>query len=244
MDNIFITNAFDEWKERPPSRKVRFLNKILEKLGSGLRLSRPQRTGWMTNTEKRINMFHLADQVLFYGVPGDFVELGCHAGQSAALLRRIMDNYGRQSLHVYDSFAGLPELKPEDGDTSIYHEGWGRISEEALLSNFRRLDLQPPIVHAGWFEDTLPAELPEKIAFAHLDGDLYDSIKISLEFVYPRLSKGAICLIDDYCDPDIHDRWLELPGVKRACDEFLKDKPEKVFLLYASGHSHGYFRKL
>jgi O-methyltransferase len=84
-----------------------------------------------------------------------------------------------------------------------------------------------------------------------LDGDLYDSIKVSLEYVYPRLSPGAVCLVDDYCDFDVFREAVDLcPGVKRACDEFLANKPEKVAVMYggydsALGYgSHGYFRKL
>ena len=230
--------------EQKPSKKIQCINWALKKLGFKIRCARPRVTGWMTNVEQRMNMFHLADQVLSYGVKGDFVELGCHAGQSAALLRRIMnDNNSSKSLHVYDSFAGLPELTTEDGNTTIYSKGWGTVPEKAVLSNFKRHNLQPPIAHVGFFETTLLTELPEKIAFAHLDGDLYESIRLSLEHVYPRLSRGAVCLIDDYCDPDAHNCWNELPGVKRACDEYLEDKPEEVTLLYSDAHTHGFFRK-
>lgn len=83
-----------------------------------------------------------------------------------------------------------------------------------------------------------------KYSFAYLDGDLYDSILISLKHVYPRLTKGAICLIDDYNDPSINPvGWNKLPGVKKACDEYLSNKPEKVTLLYAGVYPHGFFRK-
>lgn len=245
MNNIFITNYFDDWKEQQPSKKVQSINWILKKLGLKILCGRPRVTGWMTNVEQRMNMFHLADQVLFYGVEGDFVELGCHAGQSAALLQHIIDGYdGNRELHVYDSFEGLPELTTEDGKTTIYNKGWGTIPEQALLTNFEQHSLQPPVVHVGFFKDTLPTGLPDTIAYAHLDGDLYESIKTSLEYVYPRLSKGAICLIDDYCNPEIHSCWNELPGVKQACDEYLKDKPEEVHLLYSDRHTHGFFRKM
>lgn len=70
-------------------------------------------------------------------------------------------------------------------------------------------------------------------------------ILVSLEYVYPRLTKGAICLIDDYGDPSINPLgWNKLPGVKKACDEYLADKQENVSLLYAGDYTHGYFRKL
>ncbi len=51
-------------------------------------------------------------------------------------------------------------------------------------------------------------------------------------------------VIDDYCDPAVHNVHNILPGVKQACDEFFKDKPEKVSVLIAGCQSHGYFRKL
>jgi O-methyltransferase len=66
---------------------------------------------------------------------------------------------------------------------------------------------------------------------------------VSLQHTYPRLPPGAVCVIDDYCDPSFSD-WNFLPGVKKACDEFFADKPEKVAPLYAGFAAQGYFRKL
>ncbi len=243
MHSIFITDTFPGWVLKESSAKVKFVNSILKALGFQARLHSPKHTGLMTNIEQRINMYHFASQVLSYDVSGDFVELGCHVGQSAVLFKKIIEHYDpSRTLHLYDSFSGLPEIKPEDGNTPFY-QGQMEASREVLLNNFKACNLSPPIIHEGWFKDTLPTELPEKIAFAHLDGDLYDSIIVSLQYVYPKLSKGAICLIDDYCDSDIHDCWNLLPGVKKACDEFLSDKEENVSLLYSGDYTHGYFRK-
>ena len=83
-----------------------------------------------------------------------------------------------------------------------------------------------------------------ELLFAYLDGDFYDSILISLQYVYPKLTAGAVCLIDDYCDPQINPKgWNRLPGVKKACDEYLRDKPEKIEFIYSGPYSHGFFRK-
>lgn len=244
MHNIFITNQFDDWKLKPPSKKAEWVNKILAKLGKGVRLMPPTNTGRMTNVEQRMNMYHLVSQVLVYDVPGDFVELGCNAGLSAVLFQKIISYYDEsRELHVYDSFEGLPDAKSADGDTS-FKKGEMRTTKDTLISNFKSAGLKPPHVHVGWFDKTLPTELPEIIAFSHLDGDFYDSLKVSLDYVYPRLSKGAVCLIDDYCDPSVCNIWNKLPGVKRACDEFLADKPEKVSVLHAGEYAHGFFHKL
>jgi O-methyltransferase len=258
MDNFFIVRDFD-WKIRRSSNLDRALNLITRRFGvasdtagfvdnliyrlTGLSLA-PTRSGVSTNVEQRINMYHLASQVIAYDVDGDFVEVGCNEGQSAVLIKKVIDSQGSsKKLHVYDSFEGLPSIGAIDGST--YKKGDLATSEDVLRRNFALHGLDLPEIHKGWFEDTLPVSLPGKICFAHLDGDLYESIMVSLRFVYDRLSSGAICLIDDYCDKAINPQgWDYLPGVKKACDEFLSDKPEEISYIYSGVFTHGFFRKI
>jgi O-methyltransferase len=258
MDNFFITRDFD-WQIRRSSHLDRALNIVAKRLGmtsntagfvDGLiyRLSgysfAPTRSGISTSVEQRINMFHLVSQTIAYDVEGDLVEVGCHEGQSAVLIAKVLKGHNSsKELHVYDSFEGLPATRAEDG--GVYERGDLAISEDILRANFRTHGLDLPAIHKGWFDDTLPKGLPAKISFAHLDGDLYDSIMVSLKYVYPRLTAGAICLVDDYCDTSIDPNgWNYLPGVKIACDEFLADKPEIMSYLYSGSFTHGFFRKL
>lgn len=77
----------------------------------------------------------------------------------------------------------------------------------------------------------------EKFAFVNFDCDLEAPIRLGLEFCYPRLSSGGIILIYDY-----KSGW-KWPGVKRAVDGFLKDKPERLILLPDKSGS-AIFRKL
>jgi len=244
MDNAFITKYFD-WPLRPLSKKADLINGVLSQLGVYARLGHPPdsaTTGVMTNIEQRMNMYHLLSAALAYGVAGDVVELGCNTGQSSVLFQTIIEHMDpARKLHVYDSFEGLPGPVAADGD--FLGKGGLKVSREILAENFQRHGLRQPIVHEGWFEDTLPNGLPEAVCFAHLDGDFYESILVSLEHVYPRLSRGAVCLIDDYADPSRLAGWNKLPGVKKACDEFLADKPEAVSVLWAGAMAHGFFRK-
>ena len=245
-DNFFIAQWF-HWKVAgiaDVSAKVALVNRLLRKLGFWVSLQPPRENGGMTNVEQRMNLWHFASQVLAYRVPGSFVELGCNEGHSSVLIQKVIEDFDPlREFHVYDSFEGLPALRPEDGDTR-YGQGQMRTTREKLLANFSRYGLRVPAIHPGWFEDTLPTQLPDTICFAYLDGDLYESIKVSLQYVYPRLSRGAICVFDDYADPAVWPQaWNELPGVKRACDDFFADKPEKVTFLYSGEMSHGYFYK-
>ncbi|HWZ21356.1 MAG TPA: TylF/MycF/NovP-related O-methyltransferase [Cytophagaceae bacterium] len=231
MDNIFLTKLFDWCEKRNIQNEPGFTNF--------------SSTGRMTNIEQRINLFHLAEQVIVYGVEGDFVELGCHEGTTAALLQIVIEgNNSSKDLYLFDSFEGLPKPLKEDENTP-FKEGMLLASEEKLRENFNNAGLTTPKIFKGWFDDTLKDNLPEKIAFAHLDGDLYESILISLHEVYPLLTKNAICVIDDYNDLNkTPNGFKDLPGVKAACDLFFKDKPEKIYSLYCDNYAHAYFRKV
>jgi O-methyltransferase len=242
MDGVFVSEWFD-WKQRKPSRPLRLLNKVLRKLHFPYRIVPPPYSGTHTNIERRINIFHLVSHVLCCGVPGDLVELGCNKGQTSVVIQKIIEHYDpRRILHVYDSFEGLPDTT--EGDTGTpFRGGWMKISPEVVLDNFRRYGLRPPRIHAGWFKHTLPTELPDQICFAYLDGDFYESILISLQHVYPRLSSGGVCVVDDYCDP-ARSEWNLLPGVKRACDDFFANELNRVESLYAGDSAQAYFRKL
>jgi O-methyltransferase len=259
MDNFFITQYFD-WRIRRLSLVDRIVSRILSKIFGSTEFRSadfvdkiysnftgnnviPSASGIMTNVEQRMNMYHLVSQVLAYGVEGDFVELGCNTGDSSVLITKLLQAYNSdKKLAVYDSFEGLPPAKQIDGE--FYKEGYCKTNEDVLRMNFKTYNLPIPEIHKGWFQDTLPSGLPEKIAFAYLDGDFYDSILISLQHVYPKLTPGAVCLIDDYCDPQINPKgWNRLPGVKKACDEYLADKPEAVEFIYSGSYSHAFLRK-
>jgi len=197
----------------------------------------------MLSIDQRINIFKLLKQTIDKNTEGEVVDLGCYDGLNSILIQHILDEYHcKKELHVYDSFQGLPYKSKEDADTE-YDKGWCKISKDQLIDNFNFYHIKLPIIHAGWFKDILPEELPPKISFVHIDGDLYHSIKVSLKAVYSRLSKGAVVVIDDYYDDKVHVGKNILPGVKEACDEFFKDKNENVIPLIAGNKAHAYFIK-
>lgn len=202
----------------------------------------------MTDYDQMVHIYHLLSQVLVFNVPGAVVELGCHEGKTSVFLQMIIDHFAPdRELHVYDSFQGMPVRGPAD---IFLDEGELTVTKEHVEEVFRQWGQKLPYIHAGWFKDTLPSSLPSSIAFAYLDGDYYDSILTSLEYVCPRLSKNAIVLIHDYCDLERNPRaWTEFPGVKQACNVFFaRGKPEKIYVLDGSkdgpkGIAMGYFRK-
>lgn len=220
-----------------------------------LDIHRKNRT--MQSLDQSLNIYYLLRETLLLQIPGDVVEIGCYRGLTAVMLQKTLDSFSSQkSLHLYDSFEGLPQKGREDDlenwkgmkkidykDNKKIGKGWFSTTESAVLENFSSFNVKTPFIHKGWFEDTLPDHLPKMVSFALLDGDFYESILTSLENLYPKLSKGAIVVIDDYCDSDLEGKQNTFPGVKKACDQFLKGKEEKIVQLASLNEFHGYFIK-
>ncbi|MFG2133829.1 TylF/MycF/NovP-related O-methyltransferase [Streptomyces sp. NPDC048751] len=174
-----------------------------------------------TSRERVLALTPYVLQVAFDQIPGDFVEVGCYRGGTALWTRAVLDSVGEadRTLHVYDSFQGMPE--PRSVDMDLMGKGDLTASVEDVVQAHDRWQKRKPVIHPGWFEDTLPTQLPDRICFAYLDGDFHDSILTGLRYCVPRLSPGAVILIDDYADVEAHPRvWNGFPGVKQACDEF------------------------
>lgn len=172
--------------------------------------------GGMLCVGRVANLMHYAMQCS--GLSGDMVEFGCHTGRTAALLSALTE----KPFWLYDSFEGLPDRMPQDeGSLEHFRRGVLAVPMDEVAARFTRLKVLPPIIHKGWFNELEPDKLPSRISFAHLDGDMYESIRASLVRVYPRLVPGGACIIDDY-------GWTGTSGVKIAVDEFMKFKREQV----------------
>lgn len=154
-------------------------------------------------------------------LPGDVVELGCNVGMTTSFMRRLLNGAGSdKEIHVYESFKGLPEKTEGDG-TSHSVKGESTVSKQMLTDTFEKANLKLPIINSGWFSEIPDEQYPDKICFAFFDGDFYTSILDSFKKVYHKMVKGGIILVHDY-------KWQVYPGVKKAIDDFLIDKPEKV----------------
>lgn len=180
------------------------------------------------------NTFLIASKCIKENVPGDFVECGVAAGaQIAAIAYACHKNLDFRKIHLFDSFEGIPLAGPNDTqqpgitgpiqhntnvkdlNTLLVSSGIAAHSVEEVINNMKlwNIDTKNFIFHKGWFQHTLPKDESsiEKIAFLRLDGDLYESTKICLEYLYQKISKGGYIVIDDYI----------LTGCKKAVDEYL-----------------------
>ena len=161
-------------------------------------------------------IIRLAHEAL--GIEGDFVEMGCYKGDTSLLLAEVVKNTPHR-LWIYDSFEGLP--KKTDSDYSEigkdFQAGELLVTKREVKERFLKAGLKVPMIKKAWFSELEDEDLPEKIAFAFLDGDFYESIKDSLRLVEKKLLPGGIVLVHDYTNE-------ALPGVAKAVDEWNSDK--------------------
>lgn len=119
---------------------------------------------------------------------GCFVEFGVYRGGSAWHLARLAGAQGR-ALHLFDTFAGIPERSVHDQQHAVGDFG------DADLTTVRSL-IPSAIFHVGVFPATMTDIGP--IAFVHIDCDQYRSCLAAIEQFWPRLISGGLLLFDDY----------------------------------------------
>ena len=182
-------------------------------------------------------ILELAQSTLDRAVEGDWAEFGCYKGDTSVLLGKLLKNSqtlktSAKSLYLYDSFAGLPEKTPEDSSPAgeNFKQGELLVSKREVVEKLKRanLDLKKIKIKKAFFSNLDPErDLPKTISFAFLDGDLYSSIKTSLQLIKNRIQKQGIIVVHDYNNP-------ELPGAATAVDEFLRENPQKKLKIYCS----------
>lgn len=160
------------------------------------------------------------ERVIDYGVEGDVVEFGCYIGTTSIFLQRLLlATSSNKTLHVYDSFEGLPPKTDKDASVAgdQFAAGELAVSKKQFVQTFAKAGVRQPIIHKSWFNELTQKDIPQNIAFAFLDGDFYSSIHDSLKPVLPRLTEGAVVVVDDYARE-------ALPGVAKAVHELLPHK--------------------
>ncbi|OBK98549.1 macrocin O-methyltransferase [Mycobacterium sp. 1245499.0] len=165
----------------------------------------------MIGMKRLTSLQHCVETVLTENIPGDLVECGVWRGGASILMRAVLAAYGDTERKVWlaDSFEGVPppdSANYEADKLSRFQLGLHHaapvlaVSQEEVKANFERYGLLDEQVRflPGWFKDTLHDAPIEQIAVLRLDGDLYESTIQGLDGLYPRLSPGGFCIIDDY----------------------------------------------
>lgn len=169
----------------------------------------------------RFWMFCLTfDQIEKESLPGDIVEVGVYKGHTATLLARFARRTGRE-LFLFDTFEGFSsnELLGHQDSKSDYFN-------DTSLDEVRSFVGEKNVTFIKGHFPMSASELPKnkKFCLVHIDCDLYEPIRDSLEYFYSRVVDGGFLIIHDYAS-------LWWPGAERAVDEFFANKQEAIILI-------------
>lgn len=185
----------------------------------------------MIGLKRLDNVRACVEKALEDGVPGDIIETGVWRGGCAIFMRGILAAHAVKDRNVWlaDSFAGLPEPDlsryPLDSFSNLHAQAELAVSKREVEDNFRRFGLLDDQVRflVGWFKDTLPTMTGHTWSVIRLDGDLYQSTIEALENLYPGLSPGGFCIVDDYGSYEACRRAVDDYRGRNGIDEEIVD---------------------
>lgn len=152
---------------------------------------------------------------------GDYVEIGCYRGSSAAVAVRYMRERGlARRAYFFDTFDGFAYEEAQKSSDAFWYgthatEGEAEIRQRiARCADRSRVEVR--VERLNIIHDDLPGEI-EQIAVANVDVDLYEAVKASLSKVAPRIALGGVLVVED------PGHTPALIGSRIALQEFLEE---------------------
>jgi len=120
-------------------------------------------------------------------IDGHWLEFGVRGGDT---IRWLLDERPGQEMHGFDSWEGLPEEWKTGGKD--YQAGAMAVPMPIFGANVK--------LHKGWFNKTVEPWCNNnlgKIAYLHIDSDLYSSAIYILNTLNERIVPGTIIVFDE-----------------------------------------------
>ena len=138
---------------------------------------------------------------------GEIWECGVYRGGTAMLLSERLAGAAR-TVRLFDTFAGMPATDA----IRDWHKA-GDFHDTSLEEVRSRVKGDFVHFHKGLIPQTFSGLESARIAFAHVDVDIYSAVHACCEFIFPRLCVSGFLVFDDYGFPTC-------PGARSAVDEF------------------------
>jgi O-methyltransferase len=180
---------------------------------------------WKEYTMVDLHNLHALYQAIHYIVKNHIP--GCMMFAAQALMS--LGDTGRD-LWLFDTFAGMSAPSPIDKKhgTKSALEVWGSTLQDDKSSwCYSSLhEVQENMYGTGYPKErlhfikgdvakTLTKQDVGTISLLRLDTDWYESTKLELEILFPKIAKEGVLIVDDYGTWD---------GAKKACDDYFMDK--------------------
>jgi hypothetical protein len=170
---------------------------------------------------RTIPLFKALCESLRYGPKGDIAEFGVFRGETAKEIIHIVRylDFNKVKIHLFDTFAGLPDPHLHDLAMVPNSEEWEHWEQYYASENVVRKTLweyeddKDYCLHKGLVADT-GKNFNTPLSFAHIDCDLYEGTRDSLEVCNRVIVPTGVVVIDDF-----NTEWV---GVTQAVREFME----------------------
>jgi len=185
--------------------------------------------------------------------------LSAVASGGALACRNMLRPKGHARMWLYDSWEGFPASTVEDGEygrtvtdrltnranfkradpghtynTFFAGKGYSPEAVRQKLQNAGVATEDAVVFRKGWFNDTFKQVRPTRIAFLHVDSDIYQSVYDTLVAFYDLVEPGGVVLFDDFG---------HFEGARRAFYKFLVWERREMPLLERHGYTEAFFIK-
>jgi len=211
------------------------IKKLLRKYGY-----RVERYETLSYNKRILELYEIFNELTLIleksSIKGVYVECGYGYGRSFAVLSHFASR-SNVKIYGFDSFIGFPYVSKFDHSS--------RKAKKNEWSVRTLVEANKAITNLGLFEEKTQYELNEiifeqntinpipleKIALLHIDLDLYNGYKYSLELFWEQIVAGGIILFDEYDD-------LDFPGARKAIEEFCASKNLPINQIKKIGGKH------
>lgn len=161
---------------------------------------------------------------------GAILEVGVWRGGTGALMAKSAELNGiTEKIYLCDTFRGVVKTSGQDSAYSDgEHSDATREGVEKLFRDEFHLD-NYEILEGVFPEET--GDQVEKLKFrlCHIDVDVYQSSKDTVEWIWERLVPNGVIVFDDY-------GYVRTDGITRHVNEMMNDK-DKFVLYNLNGHA-------
>jgi O-methyltransferase len=161
----------------------------------------------------------------------NLAEVGVYKGGTSYFMAGTARVCGIENadLYAFDTFEGhaSEDLTPGFDLEDVHTPGlFGDTDFEAVKDYLKEF---PNVrITKGRIQDTCHLVEHNQFHCVHLDMDIYEPTRLSLDFFHERLVPGGVIVVDDY-------GYTTCPGVAKAVDEFLALRCGYFFLHLLSG---------
>jgi O-methyltransferase len=203
----------------------RFLTAYRRGMDSGHAICRPRGSHDDIHIEWRVAVCCWAAKHASH-LPGDFVECGVNTGMySLAICEYVNFNSLEKTFWLFDTFKGIPPHQISDEELDA-----GRLEENAYYfdcfeitrSNFP--GYERAVLVKGVVPDTLTTVAIDSVSYLSIDMNIAYPERAAIEHFWPKLTPGAVVVLDDY-------GWERFKMQRETLDDFAAAQDVEILAL-------------